>query len=535
MQWCLGMYASASTWLFNVVREVTGAVSGATVVTGRFADSAAAIPTLDPGAPGLVIKTHDTDAALDAWLAQHATHLWISIRDPRDCVASLMLYMEYPFDEALEVVGRSARHCRMRMADPRAVLFRYEDGFTDEPATMDRIAAALGGSLTESDRRRLFEATRRPRVEAEIARRVAAPGAMLIGPDHWMDPATQWHNHHINRTGEIGRWRHQLDHEQVQAIEAELADWMDDSGYVRETAQPPVAGDVPLGAPMIVSADGPGLGTAARDAILRVAAAILGRGPLIVVAVSDDYAVFLDNWLRHMERLHISRILVVAMDPALERRLAGSGLHVAPCRFDGSEKDFRLQRSFVWACLSDGGYDIVQSDIDAIWLRSPVPRFLTDPRFDVVFTQGTFHPIPVWEQWGFVLCTGLFSARAGAATRAFFAELCRRADRMRVTDDQETINTMLLELGVTWRTDQVRAGQVQVLDDRMTVYHDVLVGHCPALDLRIAMLPHHLFPRVPTPGDGPYVKHVLRPEDAAARIQELRDCGCWLVPDARSA
>ena len=41
-----------------------------------------------------------------------------------------------------------------------------------------------------------------------------------------LDPATQWHSHHANRTGEVGSWRRELTREQVRVIEARLGGWM---------------------------------------------------------------------------------------------------------------------------------------------------------------------------------------------------------------------------------------------------------------------------------------------------------------------
>jgi hypothetical protein len=59
-----------------------------------------------------------------------------------------------------------------------------------------------------------------------------------------------------------------------------------------------------------------------------------------VVVASDAHAVLLYNWLAHFHRLGMSRLLVVAMDPALERRLLGRGLVVARGVYDGSIANF---------------------------------------------------------------------------------------------------------------------------------------------------------------------------------------------------
>ena len=51
-----------------------------------------------------------------------------------------------------------------------------------------------------------------------------------------LDLTTQWHRHHANRTGEIGRWRHELTLPQVAGVEQRLQDWMAACGYRAEVA-----------------------------------------------------------------------------------------------------------------------------------------------------------------------------------------------------------------------------------------------------------------------------------------------------------
>ena len=108
---------------------------------------------------------------------------------------------------------------------------------------------------------------------------------------------------------------------------------------------------------------------AATRQSLRHAVAVLGVDtPLPVVVVSDAYALLLDNWLAHFHQLGLSRVLIVAMDAALEVRLAGRGLLVARGAFDRSAADFWLRRMLIWRELVAMGIDIacwlVEDDAD---------------------------------------------------------------------------------------------------------------------------------------------------------------------------
>jgi len=79
-----------------------------------------------------------------------------------------MLYQRHRLFQAIERIEGSARACARFMLDTRAMLFRYEDGFINDPATLDRIARTLGRGLADGDRARIFAETRRPAIERHI-------------------------------------------------------------------------------------------------------------------------------------------------------------------------------------------------------------------------------------------------------------------------------------------------------------------------------------------------------------------------------
>jgi hypothetical protein len=237
MIWCLGLYASGSTWLFNATMKVAASVSGTKPATGRYVTAASDLDFLDDPHVLPIVKSHDTDEPAAAALAHRAGALLLSIRDPRDCVTSLMLYQRFRFAAALDTVARSVEFCARFAAHPRAILLRYECGFLDKPATLDLIATALGGRLTDADRSRIFAETRRSEIERHIAGLSALPTAQFDSASRdIVDLATQWHSHHANRSGETGRWRHMLSLAEAAAIEHRLHARMLDFDYPMELA-----------------------------------------------------------------------------------------------------------------------------------------------------------------------------------------------------------------------------------------------------------------------------------------------------------
>ena len=235
LAWCVGMEGSASTWLFNAVLQVAGEMAPALPpALGRYVvrlEDLAGLP-----APGhfTVIKSHAVDQGAAAVLSARSRTVFVTLRDPRDCVVSLMLYQFRPFASALEAVEHSARVCAEAAGRRAAVVLRYETGFPDRPETLDSIAKGLGGTLDPSAREAIFARTRRGAIEAEIAGFPLRADVHRHPNGDLVDRTTQWHRHHAGRSGHIGRWRHFLDIGQAAWIEARFADWMEQFGYVAD-------------------------------------------------------------------------------------------------------------------------------------------------------------------------------------------------------------------------------------------------------------------------------------------------------------
>jgi len=225
--WCAGMFASGSTWAFNVMRGIAACLHPDRPVKGRFVNVAADLDGLDDPAFVHVVKSHDIAPEVAAELSRRVGRIVVTIRDPRDAVTSLMLYQRYPFDLALATIAKSGNFVAGLASDPRALLLRYEAGFIDDAATLDRIAAWFGGTLPAAERDRLFAQHRRTAIEGLIAALDSLPQAQRDARSgDIFDPETQWHRHHAGRSGEVGRWRRMLMPGQADAVEREMREWM---------------------------------------------------------------------------------------------------------------------------------------------------------------------------------------------------------------------------------------------------------------------------------------------------------------------
>ena len=230
-----------------------------------------------------------------------------------------------------------------------------------------------------------------------------------------------------------------------------------------------------------------------------------------------------------MERLSIDRFLIIALDKLLMDHLIKQGIPAALCDFQGGVNTFWLQRLQIWDFLVQREVDFIQSDVDAIWLKNPIPHYFSDGDFDLLISQGTFHPVDIYEHWRFVLCTGLFRARPGPGTKAFFAAWTRRSRDILLSDDQVVMNRLLHEDDMKWQPDGLETYKLEWNGYSFTCFHRILPGVC-SLGCRIGMLPHRLFQRLTNPEPEALVKHVRRPKDPKDRISVLQTAGCWLLP-----
>ncbi len=228
--WCQGMFASGSTWLYNVALALGNELEPRRPVEGRFVFNLADTAGLDTPGTRHVVKAHQARRGVSA-IATRADAVLVTLRDPRDAVVSLMQYQGFSYHRALLNVSYAAEACLLLGSSPRAVTLHYELGFVDDPATIDGIARHMGGSIGRARRDEIFNATRRPAIEALISRLEARPTTIRDRDGDIYDLASHWHRHHAGRTGETGRWRRLLYPAQVNGIEAGLREWMECFGY----------------------------------------------------------------------------------------------------------------------------------------------------------------------------------------------------------------------------------------------------------------------------------------------------------------
>jgi hypothetical protein len=140
----IGLHASASTWVFNVVRELTIAAVGEERVVTLYADRLDQLPDEPTRASRhVVIKSHHGSVELDAWLAAERALVFLSVRDPRDACISMTQRFKAPLEHTVSWIMNDCDRM-MRLVSLGHPLLRYEDRFFEDTSMVGRVAQSIG-------------------------------------------------------------------------------------------------------------------------------------------------------------------------------------------------------------------------------------------------------------------------------------------------------------------------------------------------------------------------------------------------------
>jgi len=200
----IGMHASASTWVFNVVREVLIATMGKIQVVSLYADQREQLP--DVVGRCLVIKSHHGSAGLDSWLSETGARIFLSVRDPRDACVSMCQRFQSPLAHCAQWIGNDCNRL-LRLAPQGYPLLRYEDRFFDDKDMVKRIAVSLALQLPPEMIDTIFDRyrTQAVRTFAESLEQLP-PERLTTVVKFPMDRVTQILGPHIGDTLS-GKWR----------------------------------------------------------------------------------------------------------------------------------------------------------------------------------------------------------------------------------------------------------------------------------------------------------------------------------------
>ena len=227
---CAGVKSSGSTWLYNVVIAVLKQRRRSGVMA-FYADNFAMIPPGTERARFLVIKCHEPSRALVYLMRLTRGTMFVTLREPRDVIASLLQRFGHSYEGALRETMRHAAHLAELVRQEKNHRFRYESSFTDRSASIDRIARILGVRLSAAARERIFRSLTRDAVRKKIGV-LERKGKFGKKPNaDSFDPDTHWHPGHVG-DGSIGKHAAVLTKKQQTEVLAATREYRRQFGYL---------------------------------------------------------------------------------------------------------------------------------------------------------------------------------------------------------------------------------------------------------------------------------------------------------------
>ena len=243
---CAGTKSSASTWLYNVVAEIlrhrgeaeansyTRADESRSPVYGNvrqfYADSPRGFSKYDPRVDTLVVQTQQPSDALSALAGRPQFQVVMTIREPRDAVASLMKRFGFSFSGAFKAVAEGDARIVELFRRSAPLVLRFEDRFYEREVTIAAIAEFLGIDLPAMLVREIFNALTRESVAKKIeSMRQSGVLDELVSPTRH-DPQTRWRLGHVGEIA-IGQHAEFLSREQQLVVLTATAEYCAEFGY----------------------------------------------------------------------------------------------------------------------------------------------------------------------------------------------------------------------------------------------------------------------------------------------------------------
>ena len=238
---CAGMFSSGSTWVFNVVAQLLRKAHPGFRIAQTYADELGPEhEVLASNVDYLVFKTHTPSPAARLLARRGGLPIILSIRDPKDAIASLLQRFSVTFDWAFDKVVASNDALIQLMELPHFLL-RYESGFTQRDESVARIAQHLGLRLPPEALQDVFAMLTPKAVKATIADLQARNVIVGMEPASTFDPQTHWHPGHVGDR-RIGKWKEALTPAQAARVSYATRDFCTAFGYRdHDVPLPPVS------------------------------------------------------------------------------------------------------------------------------------------------------------------------------------------------------------------------------------------------------------------------------------------------------
>lgn len=200
---CIGMQASGSTWVFNVVRSISNKY-GKKSISFFCEEAKDFVDYVDIVDGFLIVKCHHVDDKFIKLLSMMDSKAIVTTRDPRDCVVSQLERFSSRIIDVAGDLSRSLSSISMLLNSIDVLPLSYENKPFDDVQTVKNIAHFMGVSLTEEDCQSIFDS-----MQPDVIKKNIEEFKDNIDNNLWFDPETHWHPNHVG-DGATGKWEQRL-------------------------------------------------------------------------------------------------------------------------------------------------------------------------------------------------------------------------------------------------------------------------------------------------------------------------------------
>jgi hypothetical protein len=198
----IGLPSSASTWLFNVIRDI---LSDREVIAFEATSlEALELPLRRTGTVAL-IKCHTVSVPFFRMLQLAGAKAIISLRDPRDATASVVNRVLPQPQDAIHNVSRSLSAVLTARSGLQSQILLYEDRFFEQHTTLLDLASFLNVRLSPAGAQDIFDRYSISNVRARLDS-LREANSMATSETGLYDAKTMFNDKHIGDTMS-GKWK----------------------------------------------------------------------------------------------------------------------------------------------------------------------------------------------------------------------------------------------------------------------------------------------------------------------------------------
>ena len=262
------------------------------------------------------------------------------------------------------------------------------------------------------------------------------------------------------------------------------------------------------------------------------------RLPLCLTVANKLYVPLLENWLTRMQQLEVHNLVVAAADSFTFDFLKSRGVSAVlfPCA--GERKIHRLKTRLSQYFLNLD-YDIILSDIDAVWIKDCIPFLCSENRdYEILVSIEYGYPPEIERAWGFSLCSGFYFIRSNLATKVFMNHWVSSQRLSLNSHDQKALNHLVYSLDAEWNFES----KVPLTETGYGYYpHQVYSRQIISANLEIedrkiliGALPLLKFHRgVSRQSETPYMVHIGSGSNVEKKISRMKENqpSAWFLND----